>query len=53
MPPPFHAGDRAGPRVDRSSEIAEHAFDIPGFQREGAPAPSACSARGFCSDFKE
>src|SRR5947207_4199673 len=41
------------PRVDRSSEIAEHAFGIPGFQREGAPAPSACSARGFCSDFKE
>src|SRR5207248_870570 len=33
MPPPFHAGDRAGPRVDRSSEIAEHAFDIPAHLR--------------------
>src|SRR5205814_4172954 len=53
MSPPFHASDRAGPIASRSRKIAARAFDIAGVRREGAPAPSACAARGFCSDFGE
>ena len=53
MSPPFHASDRAGSIASRSRKIAARAFDIAGFRREGAPASSACSARGFCSDFGE
>src|SRR5437764_15412358 len=53
MSPPFHASDRAGPIASRSGKIAARAFGIAGFRREGAPASSACSARGFCSDFGE
>src|SRR4029077_12847016 len=49
----FTRGDTAGPLAGRSRKIAERAFDILAFQREGAPAPFACSARGFCSDFVE